>query len=269
MIRYSPLLDNAEFRIGRFDHPLEHSHHDPAIEVSDGYSVSRVEHGSFRVEIGRRSWDLGPGDLFLNHPGMEYRCRHKDPVPRDQCLSIAWVSGANPSEETVGFERVARTQPVFPANNRLSYLFLRLASNEQMATEEAASEVIEDICCRSDSTRPMYRHRQLTWYAERVDAVRSQIDQHYASMNTLGGLARSVGMSPFHFARIFRELVGVPPHSYLRRTRLKQAARNLREGASVTEACFSSGFQNLSHFSRQFHRHFGVKPSEYPCKVKH
>ena len=43
MIRYSPLLDIAEFRIGRFDHPGEHPHRDPAQEVATEYSVNRVE----------------------------------------------------------------------------------------------------------------------------------------------------------------------------------------------------------------------------------
>jgi AraC-like DNA-binding protein len=70
-------------------------------------------------------------------------------------------------------------------------------------------------------------------------------------------------MSAFHFARVFRELSGTPPHQFLLSIRLREAARRLREGASVTEACYGSGFQNLSHFSRQFTRRFGVKPSLY------
>ena len=48
---------------------------------------------------------------------------------------------------------------------------------------------------------------------------------------------------------------------------VRHAAHSLREGASVTETCFNSGFQNLSHFSRQFHHHFGVKPSTYAAKM--
>jgi AraC-like DNA-binding protein len=165
----------------------------------------------------------------------------------------------------VAFERAARRQPVLPPSNRLAYLFLQVArnSNEQMAAEEAAHCVIAEIACQPVLACRVYREHQLAWYAERVDAVRNQIDQHYAEEHKLAWLAHAVGMSPFHFARIFRELVGIPPHSYLRRIRLQQAARSLREGTSVTEACFISGFQNLSHFSRQFYRHFGIKASTY------
>jgi AraC family transcriptional regulator len=265
MIRFSPLLDTPEFRIGRFFHPRGHRHRDPALEVTPEYSVNRVEHGSFAVEMGRQRWELGPGDLFLNYPGMVYCCRHRELVPSDACLTIAYLQPANPCEEIAAFERVARTRPVLPPSNRLAYLFLQLAqvSTEQMAAEEAAHCVIAEIACPSVQVRRPYREHQLSWYAERVDAVRRQLDRHYATEQKLAWLARSVGMSSFHFARIFRELVGIPPHLYLCRIRLQQAARSLCDGASVTEACFTNGFQNLSHFSRQFYRHFGVKASAY------
>jgi AraC family transcriptional regulator len=268
MIRYSPLLDTAEVRVGRFDHPRDHSHCDPALEVATEYSVNRVERGSFVVEIGRQHWKLGPGNLFLTCPGMEYRCRHHELVPTDVCVTIAYAP-AEGSEDTAAFERVARKQPVLPPSNRQAYLFLRVArySNEQMAAEEATHSVMAEIVYQPFPARKPYRERQLSWYAERVDAVRQHLDRDYAAEQRLGCLARSVGMSPFHFARIFCELVGIPPHSYLCRTRLQQAARSLREGASVTEACFNSGFQNLSHFSRQFYRRFGVRASAYARHV--
>ncbi len=269
MIRYNPLLHTDEFRIGRFDHPRQRRHRDPALEVTPDYCVNRVERGTFALEIGRQHWELGAGDLFLNYPGLEYRCRHRELAPSDVCMTIAYIPYADSSEETESFEVAARTRPVLASSNRLAYLFLQVArtSNEPMAAEEAAHGVMAEIAGQALPVRRAYREHQLSWYAERVDAVRRQMGREYSAKHRLAGLARSVGMSPFHFTRIFRELVGIPPHSYLRRIRLEQAARSLREGASVTEACFTSGFQNLSHFSRQFYRHFGVKASSYARQV--
>jgi len=70
-------------------------------------------------------------------------------------------------------------------------------------------------------------------------------------------------MSPFHFARVFRALVGKPPHRYLLEVRLARAARLLREGLSVTETCFAAGFNNLSYFTRRFRRCYGTAPSQF------
>jgi AraC-like DNA-binding protein len=68
-------------------------------------------------------------------------------------------------------------------------------------------------------------------------------------------------MSTFHFIRVFAELIGSPPHRHLLQVRLRRAHEMLREGRTVTETCFACGFNNLSHFSRTFARHFGRNPS--------
>jgi AraC-like DNA-binding protein len=57
--------------------------------------------------------------------------------------------------------------------------------------------------------------------------------------------------------------MGVSPYGYLLRRRLEAAGKLLKDGASVTEACFAVGFNNLSHFTRSFRRHFGVEPSGF------
>ncbi|HNS85794.1 MAG TPA: AraC family transcriptional regulator, partial [Parvularculaceae bacterium] len=79
--------------------------------------------------------------------------------------------------------------------------------------------------------------------------------------HTISDLARDVGMSAFHFARIFSELVGAPPHRYLAERRLAAARAMIEGGAGVTEACYACGFNNLSHFTRSFARRFGAPPS--------
>ena len=81
--------------------------------------------------------------------------------------------------------------------------------------------------------------------------------------HSLTSLAAEARMSPFYFTRVFSELVGEPPHRYLVRIRLQVAAELLRSGALVTEAALKSGFPDVSHFSRTFHRRYGVPPSRY------
>ena len=69
-------------------------------------------------------------------------------------------------------------------------------------------------------------------------------------------------MSVFLFARVFRELVGMPPHKYLVHGRLNRARDLLRSGMPVTDVCYAAGFNNLSHFIRTFRAYFGVLPSK-------
>src|SRR5207302_254909 len=93
------------------------------------------------------------------------------------------------------------------------------------------------------------------------ELARERILTHSDEPHTLASLASSVGMSAFHFARVFRSLIGAPPHRLLRDVRLDRARCMLLDGQSVTTTCYAVGFGNLSHFIRSFRRRFGTAPS--------
>ena len=71
-------------------------------------------------------------------------------------------------------------------------------------------------------------------------------------------------MSPYHFLRSFRALVGMTPHQFILYTRLNRAAVRLRRTAdSISAIAFAAGFNDLSTFNRRFQRIMGLSPSAY------
>ena len=75
---------------------------------------------------------------------------------------------------------------------------------------------------------------------------------------------REAGISPFHFLRLFSSVLGVTPHQYLVRSRLRHAARLLAdEDRSITDIAYDVGFGDLSNFVRTFHRAAGVSPLQF------
>ena len=78
-----------------------------------------------------------------------------------------------------------------------------------------------------------------------------------------------IGLSPFHFLRIFTRVLGVTPHQYLIRSRLRRAARLLAcETKSITEIALDVGFADLSNFVRTFHRAALVSPRDFRRAAK-
>jgi len=137
------------------------------------------------------------------------------------------------------------------------------ANHDALALECAAADAV--LATYDHRQREKWRDRQFAWYTERIDAARMRMRADPSAAHSLAGLAREAGMSPFHFSRLFRELVGVPPHRYLLRVRLKLAYAMIRDGMSVSRAAIAAGYDDFSHFSRLYRSFFGHRPSDdYP-----
>jgi AraC-like DNA-binding protein len=90
------------------------------------------------------------------------------------------------------------------------------------------------------------------------------LDAHSHEPIDLEGAARQTGLSSFHFLRLFAKVLGVTPHQYLLRSRLRHAARLLTDDArSITDVAFDVGFGDISNFVRTFHRAAGVSPRSF------
>jgi AraC-like DNA-binding protein len=90
------------------------------------------------------------------------------------------------------------------------------------------------------------------------------IDAHSQEAIDLERAASEAGLSAFHFLRLFANVLGVTPHQYLVRSRLRHAARLLADDdRSITDVAFDVGFGDLSNFVRTFHRAAGVSPRRF------
>jgi AraC-like DNA-binding protein len=77
-------------------------------------------------------------------------------------------------------------------------------------------------------------------------------------------LAKLVGMSETKLKDLFRQVFGDSIYNYYQKARMEEAAFLLKQGGySVTDVGNQLGFTNLSHFSRLFEKHYGVKPKRY------
>jgi AraC-like DNA-binding protein len=88
------------------------------------------------------------------------------------------------------------------------------------------------------------------------------IEANLAEDVSLAQMAGLVGLSPYHFARAFKQSFGVPPHRYHVRRRMARAKALLAE-RSVTEVALAVGFAETSSFSTAFRKTTGLAPSEY------
>jgi AraC-like DNA-binding protein len=96
-----------------------------------------------------------------------------------------------------------------------------------------------------------------------VRAAQEMLRADLGARLTLHDVAHAVGLSPWHFNRVFARTVGMPPHAWRNQWRLVQAKRLLRAGAAVAEVAAGLGFADQSHLHRLFKRAFGLTPGAY------
>lgn len=82
-------------------------------------------------------------------------------------------------------------------------------------------------------------------------------------------MAKSIGISPYHMIRKFKEICGLTPHQFQIQCRIRKAQKLLEEDKSVTEAAYATGFCDQSHFDRCFRKIVRLTPAEYKQSAKH
>ncbi|WJH34419.1 AraC family transcriptional regulator [Paenibacillus sp. CC-CFT747] len=97
-----------------------------------------------------------------------------------------------------------------------------------------------------------------------ISRALSYIQYHFREPLTLQEAAGQAKLAPNYFSDSFRKSVGMSYQRYLQELRLRYASSLLTiSRLSVTEICFASGFNTLTHFERAFKRKYGLTPRAY------
>src|SRR6202140_1945416 len=235
----------------------------PFVERYRCHSVSYVRKGSFGCRTRGRTFELVAGSILVGFPGDEYVCTH-DPVCGCECLSF--FLGPELVEAIGDRAEVWRVgaAPPLPELMVLGELAQAAADGRSdIGLDEVgqlfASRFVEVVSGRSREPAPLKAR-------DRRRAVETAlwIDANSHQEIDLEGAAGQAGTSPFHFLRLFANVLGVTPHQYLVRSRLKHAARLLADGdRAITDVAYDVGFGDLSNFVRTFRRAAGVSPRRF------
>jgi len=239
----------------------------PFAEHHEAYSLAYVRKGAFGYRVGRRHHELVAGALLIGRPGDDYACTH-DHVCGDECLSFSF---APELVETMGGKAGWRTMGVAP-QAELMVLGEMAQASADGRSDMALDEIGLLIASRflrlatdntSDSEMPAAQDRR------RAVEAALWIDASCDQPIDLDSAAQQAGLSPFHFLRLFRKVLGVTPHQYLLRARLTRAARLLADDAQpITDIAYEVGFGDLSNFVRSFRRAAGVSPRDFRKAAK-
>jgi AraC-like DNA-binding protein len=98
---------------------------------------------------------------------------------------------------------------------------------------------------------------------KRIVHAKLFIDNHYSEKIDLDNIADEAHFSKFHFIRLFKSFYGKTPHHYLTKVRIDKAKELLTKDSSVSDVCYSVGFDSVTSFTGLFKKLVGASPSVF------
>ena len=240
---------------GPRDRPFEEQHASVCIAV--------VRRGTFQYRTSRGSAMLAPGALLLGNAGECFECGHEHGIG-DRCLSFDFapdyfaeiVAAVPGTRAAFTVPRVAPSAPLMPLVAAAEYADAMELEEIGLRLAGAVAAALADTARRA-STPSRCHQRRVSEAVRRIEA------EAHAPI-TLAALAGDAGMSPYHFLRTFRAVVGMTPHQFVLAQRLRAVAEQLcQSDESVTSIAYGAGFTDLSTFNHRFRRIMGMTPTAY------
>jgi AraC-like DNA-binding protein len=130
-----------------------------------------------------------------------------------------------------------------------------------------------DIIGRSETNINLaskeYLKMRFTTGNKRIATIHEYLMNNYREKIDLERLAEMANMAEGSLCRFFKQNMGLTIFEYLNKIKVEFACKLLMDlSLSILEVCLDSGFNNLSHFNKQFKKITGVPPKEYRKRFK-
>jgi AraC family transcriptional regulator len=256
-------------------------------EQPDADQIVLLRYGAFRKHFGRRSVTADVNQAVFFSKKSTYRVSHPADcgdhgtvfVPSPRVLNDI-VRELDPSiddhpERPFPFVTGPCASCVFWRHRELAQRLWVVEDNQmeppdplwiEVTALQIIADALEAAFARQGLASPSGKRRREGTeadHADHVEAAKTYLAGRMSERVTLNDVARAVGASPFHLARLFRRRTGAPLHRYLMCLRLRASLERLADGANdLTSLAIELGFSSHSHFTDSFRREFGRTPSD-------
>lgn len=228
------------------------------MRIINHYSVHFVIKGEGNLFIENKTYPLNKGALFLCPKGkkMTYHTSKTNPY------TYFWINfSGEKAEEILKKLNLSVENPVFYPENfeQIKATFHSLVIESQTANENLAFSALYRILYLTEKKSPK-RVNLSKMYCERIVEF---IKLNYKDIDLkVSHIVEDLHLTAQYASRIFKAEMGESIVSFLISYRMEKAREAILNGYSVSEACFASGYVDLSNFSKTYKKTFGCSPRD-------
>lgn len=260
----NPTHQSIFYTVPRAGHLIAGTRHHIERKHFPGHELILCLKGKGWTRIAGKLHSVGPGDfVWINcHQPHEHGSVPEDP------WEVFWIRIEGPKLEEMCHILSVASNPVFtefdaaacqPLFEKLFQLIPSDAPGAPALIHAIVAQVIS-LAFNSRSGNAIAAPAIPAVLAKPVEWMRLFFFEHHS----VGSLAKLAGMSPTHFARLFKSTFGTSPIDWLRRERINQAKRRLAETtSSIEEIAEQVGYNDRYFFSKDFKKHTGMTPRDF------
>ncbi len=218
--------------------------------------------GDLAFEVEGLVYPIFPGSVIVTMPGEKHQCLYRsNALHKHYCI---WFSTkGNEKLFPWVFEREKGEKNMYALSPSVFSTLIIQAERLINASREVEKiaiffSIIETIFSSDENIQPYG-----VGLPEDVALAVTYINGNIGMKVSVAELAEHSGVNITTLERHFYSVFRMTPAEYIKTRRLNDSAQLLKDGSSVTEACFECGFSDLSKYISLFKKQFGITPKQY------
>lgn len=233
--------------------------------------IHLVTSGTLSAELGDEQITVNTGEFVIASSMVPHRLIFNEDTTTDHLI----VDSKYLYENGVDVTKYRFREKIDDEKMREFFRQLRIQKTTSFLRDLAIKGIVLQVVAylvryHADRIPDEEINTDLSAYGQNFEYARRAIDYISANIQnnlTVESISKHVGLTRYHFMRVFKSVTGNTVSDYINIVRCEHAKAVLSNGeSSVTEAALSSGFNSLSYFSKIFQKHTGKLPSEYMTK---
>lgn len=274
----------SSFKAVRF----EHAYFTAPMHIHPEYELILFEMGTGHAFVGDRVYQLGPGDFLLIGSNLPHLWLSADKYyePGTQLKSVSVYAQFSPHIFPSQDWNLEEFHPIWrlleESQNGLAFSGTSLSSIQDkfrllpsligMERLVTLYGILQDLsnCPKRYLASRDYIQQQVHESDLIVQRANYYMNTHYQENITLDEIADYAGMNPSALCRYYKKHTGKKLFEYIAEMRISYATKLLAyRHNQISEVAYDCGYNNISHFNRQFKRIVGQTPSEYSKFLNH
>lgn len=232
--------------------------------IHHSFSLGIVQKGRRIIYVDQTPYLICANECFIINPYQPHSCGAVEEKGHDyEVISISSRLLQDIYKETANTDKIPHFPQVKITDSAIVSGFtawLEKQSRPDPADSAELIAVLRELVSRYAQPEPVSPEQsRRAMVALACDYIEANLDR----LIRLKEIAMVAHTSPFYLNRIFRQEIGIPPHTYLLQARIKKSLEQLLQSGSILEAAYSLGFSDQSHFSRFFKKNVGLTPKQY------